>query len=501
MFFSRRKFLAGSAGFSLLSLARPSKLVAAALKDRPLAGVDGRQNLFMAFNNIRNPEEGESDEFTTIRNIERVLAEVDVPRGSTVIGIGARTGSANDPYSAPGEMGYAWEYGTPFRASVTSIKDASATPLNVDDPIPVTQIAVLDESTAHRFEYDDPSRAGTALWNFYKDETTVEGVNLGMHNTFSDRDGGMLEAVFDQSQAALKNPKGWATSDARKSLQKFMPRLREDKVWKNLAQSMGNPVLHSEWLPYIRQQGWQGAAVILRGSMMNVAQFHLQEWNRHSPADPKFKVGSGMHGPLKIQMGQEVRPFITPAEGAWTMVGFIWDLENKTSTPSMREYESFSDLFGQDYHIHGFQDNGSIGGHTHFSALGEGKLSVSLYPLKFEAGKTAFLFNNDLKFDWGSLKQSTGGLKIKVRNDGQNFVRNLAVQLAVVGTLGHLDSPQKLLIPKMAPGESIEIYFQGDAGRAGTVERELWLDRDGHFIEGGEGTRNNRYRFGTKTRR
>ncbi len=494
MEFTRRRFLASSAGASLLSFFNPTRLLADALKAKPFAKVDGRQNLFMAFNNIHNPESGESDEFTTMHNLERVLGEMDVPRGRTVIGIGARTGFANSPYSAPGEMGYRWEYGTPFEGVVTHIKDASATPLGKDDPIMVTQVAVLDESTAHHFEYNDPAQAGKALWTFYNDNTGELG--KGMHNLFSDMDGGMLETVYNKSQAALRDPNGWGTSSARNALQKFMPRLGEDKVWNNLSKTLGNTLIHSEWLPYIRKQGWPGAAIVLRGSMMNVAQFHIQEWNFRAANDGhRIQIGKGKHGPFHIQFGQEVRPFITPAAGTWTMVGFLWDLQSGSSTPSMKDYSVFSDLFGQDYHIHGFQDNGSVGGHTHFSMLSEKKLTVSLYPLSFQGGQTGFLFNNDLRFDKSKALQSSSSFSINVVNDGQNFLRNVNVQIATVGLFEALGNIERIVIPKMAPGESVRVTFKGAAATSTTEQRDLWIDRNGAFIEGGAGTGNNRVRF------
>ncbi len=90
------------------------------------------ENLFLAFNNIKNPENGESDEFTTIRNINNILNQMNVRNGTAIIGIGARTGSPADPYGTPGEMGYLWKKGEPWTGKVTHIKDARPVPLLVD---------------------------------------------------------------------------------------------------------------------------------------------------------------------------------------------------------------------------------------------------------------------------------------------------------------------------------------------------------------------------------
>jgi hypothetical protein len=453
------------------------------------------ENIFMAFNNIKDAEAGESDEFTSMRNIQKILSEMQVPQGTTVIGIGARTGSPEAPYALPGEMGYLWRTGDAWRGKVTSHIDARPVPLNLDDPIVVTQVGVLHESTAHHFELNSPEREGTVLWSLYNDDTGSPALGYGMHNLFDDVDGGLLSQIYKSSRKALKNPQSWATPKERAKLQRFMPNLKDDRVWSNFSQTLAKPVVHSEWLPYVRSQGWPGAAVVLRGSMENVTQFHLLEWVRKSPKEPEFEIGKGTHTLLKIRAGREARPFITVDDAEWTMVGFIWDLGSEMSSPSMPTYQNFSDIFGQDFHIHGFRDDGKVGGHTLCALLGSGKLSVSLYPLTFDENESAFLFNNDLRIVKDSIAQFDGGLVVRVANVGRNFVRNVSVQLSKRRLLGSLGAAENLVIPLLRPGEEKLVRFTGKTARDRQARRCLWIDRNGHFIEGEEAEKNNKVYF------
>jgi hypothetical protein len=453
------------------------------------------QNIFMAFNNIKNPEDGESDEFTTIRSVQEVLKRMEVPTGTSVIGIGARTGGPNAPYASPGEMGYLWKVGDEWNAKVTHHVDASPVPLHLDDPIIVSQVGVLYESTAHHFEINDPSLEGSVLWTLYNDDTGSKTLDVGMHNLFSDVDGGLLEQIYKSSQKATEKPEGWASSRDRSQLQKFMPRLSNDRVWNNFSATLGKTFVHTRWREYVREQRWPGAAVVLKGSMQNVTQFHLREWVRKSPQEPEFEIGKGTHTFLKIKAGREARPFITKEEGAWTMVGFIWDLDSQRSNPAMNVYRDFSDIFGQDFHIHGFKNDGSVGGHTLCALLGSGKLSVSLYPLSFDKNESAFLFNNDLKWVPDSVVQSSAGLSAIVHNDGENWVRNVSLQLSRKNGLGSYVDTEKQVLSLLKPGERRRVQFKGKAATIANAKRRLWVDREGHFLEGGSGAQNNRLEF------
>jgi len=449
------------------------------------------ENLFLTFNNIKDPEGGESDEFTSIRRVQALLAELGISDGTTVIGIGARTGSPSRPYATPGEMGYLWKMGEPWTGKVTSHIDASPVPLLLDDPIVVTQVGVLHESTAHHFEINDPSLEGSVLWTLYHDDTGSPTLGVGMHNLFSDVDGGLLEDLYDASRAALSHPNSWMTDRVRNRLITHIPDLRNNRVWDNFSSTLSNPFIHSRWLPYVRRQGWKGAAIVLRGSMENVTQFHLKEWVRKSPAEPEFEIGKGTHTSLKIKAGREARPFITHDDKTWTMVGFIWDLEASNRSTSMKTYRDFSDIFGQDFHIHGFSQDGTVGGHTLCALLGAGKLSVSLYPLTFERNATAFLFNNDLKIVPSSVAQSSAGLTVQITNSGENFARNVSVRLDRRAFPGvHVD-PEDVVVPLMRPGQTVRVQFRGAAARRAGTRRRIRLDRDGHFLEGGSDKANN----------
>src|SRR4051812_22924244 len=126
---TRRQFVTGGM-FSLVGLMFMSSFFgrflarAAQIAGRRFSRVRRGENLFMAFNNIRDPEAGESDEFTSIRKIHSLLSELQVPIGTTIIGIGARTGHPENPYGAPGEMGYLWKMGDIWNGKVTSPVDA-----------------------------------------------------------------------------------------------------------------------------------------------------------------------------------------------------------------------------------------------------------------------------------------------------------------------------------------------------------------------------------------
>jgi len=450
------------------------------------------ENLYWAFLPILSPEHGESDEFTTIANIERLLTEHGVPVGTTVIGIGARSGTVDDVYGAPGEMGYVWTFGEPWQGHVTNVKDASPVPLGKDDPIIVTQVGVLAEDTAHRFEIDDPSLAGSVLWTFYEDETVQTVLHRGLHNSFSDVDGGATETLFHYAQAARSYPDDWANAKARRRLAAYFPNLWDDAVWENFQATFGMDILHQQWLPYIRQQGWQGAAVVLRGSFMNVNQFHLREWNAKSPQDPEWELFKGTHTLLKVRYGREVRPYVDPESAEWTKVGFIWDMARADATPSMEYWQHVSDIFGHPFHIHGFRDDGAHGGHTLCCALGAtGKLSVALYPLRFAAGESAVLFNNDLQVVAESLVGTADGLRVTCRNNGENFARNVRVDLQ---EMGGRDS-ESITLPLVGPRQDCVVEFKSALARSRTKDRAICVDVPGHFIEGGAGKKNNVLRF------
>lgn len=477
---TRRTFVA-SASASVAALASPRWIKAFGQSGTNPTGT----NFFYAFNHIRDAETGESDEFVTIDHIERMLTMRGIQPGTTVIGIGARSGTANDPYGQPGEMGYRWTLGTQWNGVVTSTVDASPVALNRDDPITVTQIGVLDESTAHRFILDGRNAVGSVLWSLYEDDTMRPVIHRGFHNTFSDIDGGMVDALYGITRKAKAGIAPGAMERIR--LKNYIPALADDLIWEHFRSTLGQPLIDKQWHAYIREQGWQGAAIVLRGTFANVAQFHLREWNNLTPQDPDFKLGVGIHGPLRIQYGREVRPFMDNETAEWTMVGFLWDEQATGTALPMPEFSKAIDIFGQDFHIHGFRDDGKHGGHTLFSMLGEGPLEVSLYPLSFAAGQAA-LYNTDLELLAETAQQDGGVFSVSVRNHGETYVRNLGARLAA-GLL-----VEDAYIGLIAPGETARFVFVGPVAQRADRPRIVKLDYERRLLEGGAGRANNEIR-------
>jgi hypothetical protein len=485
MTLSRRRFIRNASAIPVVGLG-VSGLSLGSRSSAALAGLEYRgENLYLAFNAIREVEAGESDEYTTIANIERILTELGVPSGTQIIGIGARSGTASDPFGKPGEMGYLWEFGSPWRGGVTSTVDASFVPLAKDDPIIVTQVGVLTPSSGHHFRYDNPDLRGSVLWTLFEDETVRPAYQIGFHNAFKDLDGGLTETIYHCSRAALKNPANWARPRDRAKLEKFMPDLRDDKVWSCFSQTLGEPFLIKHWQKYIKEQGWDGAGVVIQGEMANVLQFHLREWNQKSPNEPSFEIGQGTHPPLNIRHGREIRQFITKEPSHWSMVGFIWNMESSQASPPMHEWMRFSDLFGQPFHIHGFRSDGLIGGHTLMPLLSAGVLTVSLYPLSFKENETAFRLNNDLLMRRETLLVTEDLVQVDVQNHGDNFARNVVCSLRDRRGRG-----QSITLNVLNPHEIRNLRFARPE-RSGTYV--LSIDSPKNFFEGGEGRKNNEF--------
>lgn len=506
---SRRVFVNWGAALPLAALVAKQEAFADALgfKNTGMQAFANRpfsKNLYIAFNPINNPEKGESDEYTTMRNLERILGEMKVPQGSHIIGIGARSGVPGAPYAMPGEMGYFWKYGSEWDGKITSPADATPLPFGLDDPITVTQVGILDPESAHRITFDDASERGKVLWSLENDETTYPVVKRGFHNMFSIRDGGMIETIYEAGQAAQKQGPSWATNVWRKKLTVHIPDLAEDVVWENFKATFPRGLLHERCHTYVKEQGWQGAAVVLKGKVSNVAQFHLMEWNRHSPNDPELEFGKGIHlGPLKVRLGREVRPFINKGETDWTMVGFIWDMA-ASSQPMMSHWQDASDIFGNDFHIHGFRDDGVAGGHSLFAMLGAGEVSIDLYPLNFMEDAGAYCLNNDLEVISTSLAQFSEGLQIKIRNNGEMFARNVRVDLNILNNLGIMvdrnEGVETVVIPELQPRQEMMVSFTGKNGKNADRLRQVVIDPEGNFKEGNSGRGNNALRFDRKLR-
>jgi hypothetical protein len=493
MSFTRREFLQGSAGALLsaygLSGARfawgapPKGFATTGATDFSRFSLNER-NLFFAFNAIGEAEGGESDEFTTIENIERILAELRAPAGTRIIGIGARTGTESNVYGLPGEIGYTWKLGDPWNAKTTSAADGSALPLGKRDPLPVTQVAVLREETARPLEIPAGDLEDRVLWAFQHDDTFRQLYQHGFHNLFADLDDGRVDLLYRAAREAGKRGPGWATDDWKRDLRRVLPRLADEERWARFLEWFPGGFLRERALSEIRREGWEGAAVVLEGRFSNVVQFHLREWVRKTPKEPTFQLRKGTHvPPLNVKVGREVRPYLTAEPADWTMVGFLWDRKNRKSYPSISRWAQAVDLFGEDFHLHGFRNDGTAGGHTLF-CTGAGPLKVTLYPLSFVEGKSALVLDNDLAFLPETLRREGDQVVVSLRNDGENFSRNVKVALTAKGKVRQSQS-----LPVLRPRERREVSFRWEDG---LKRPELVIDREGRFLEGGEGTRNNR---------
>ncbi len=470
---NRRDFLLGATALPLLPFPFSFKQAKAA--------VGGGDNLYLVFNPLRNVEDGELNEYVTMAQLEKLLAEMKVPNGSTVIATGLRSGVAGQEYDLPGELALKWDLGSPWHGKVTHHLDSSPVPLSKEDPIVAGMFGVLNPATAHTFEVGDAKLQGSVLWTFSEDETVKEPFGIGFHNGFQDVDHGLTNALYLCSREAKAGE--FREDYWRSRMSQYMPNLQDDTIWNNFTSSIGKSWVESQWIPYMKKQGWVGAAIILEGSMMNPALFHMLEVkNRTSPQQPAFQIGKGTHTALKIRFGREVRQFVEPGESSWTAVGFLWD----TGTPEMQAWEQTSDVFGHDFHIHGARNDGTRLGHMLFSMLGSGNLKVSLYPLQYKNNENAFIFNNDLSLVPQSLSQTQSGLSIQVHNDGENFSRNVKVRLK--GGFGK----ETVVIPTMAPKEKRVVIFNGQEGRNPSGKRIIEVDPDGDFLEGGKGRENNK---------
>lgn len=441
-----------------------------------------KENFYFLFNNLRDVEDGELKEFTTIETIEKIFEREGIPKGSTVIATGLRSGTVENPYEYPGELALHWKYGSPWNGKVTHKVDASPVAFDKKDPVVTAMVGVLQENTAHHFVIDDPKRAGTSLWTFYKDDTVKTIFKKGLHNAFSDVDGGAANDIFKFSQRDYESKANW-----RKKLEKHFPNLSQNLYWQNLESTVDQGVLEKEWMPYIKAQGWPGAAIILRGSFMNILQFHFREVKHQiGVSDPAFAFGKGTHGPLNIRFGREVRPFTEPGESEWTMMGFLWNFDHPTHGDAMKVWEKASDVFGHPFHVHGFRNDGSRMGHTLFAQLGTGKLNVSLYPLGYNTNQDAFFFNNDLKVVPKSFQQLPTGLSVQIQNDGENFNKDIVIRLEAG------NQKEDVVLPLLKPHEVATVMFSGNIGKNTSAKRKVTLDPTPDFNEGGKGASNNR---------
>jgi hypothetical protein len=479
--FSRRSFVNFCAASPFL--AAWDKSAAALYRNTAPSG-----NIFLAWNDIHGPENGESDEYTTIENIVRMVRDWGIPNGRRLIGIGARSGTPDATFEMPGEMGYSWLLGSPWEGLISNPTGGPALGLGMSDPIPVTQVGILDDHTAHRFTLDGSSMAGQVLWSFYNDDTFNERTHKGFRNLFSDVDAGLADTLFQAANLAKASPGNWATNAWRQKLARFMPNLASDEYWRAFVATLHSSILERDWLPYIRSQNWQGAAVVLRGSMMNVGQFYFKEWNRRAPSEPNFKVGAGMHGPLHMQYGREMVPVMRNEDSDWSMVGFIFDTERN---PDLVKWRRASDIFGQPYHIHGFRADGKHGGHTLMSTMGTGNLELSLYPLNFTSGESSYFFDADLRVVTSSLEQLSTSLSIQIENVGANFARNVTVKLENILT----NRKEEVVIPMMRGGERATARFTGTIAKDQSARRRVTADPRHNFIETTAAQRNNVFTF------
>ncbi len=445
---------------------------------------------------------GETQEFSTIENVKRVLRERGIQPHEIVLAVGDRSGRAGDPLGYPGEVIVhgAWgEDGDGLQLVSEEPASGRTAPLREDDVILFTIVMRLDPATGIELPvYDDPSRAGTVLWSFHRDESAVRigPLRFGFFNVFSDVDGGLTEDFFKAAEAAREAPGIWATEEWRSRLAAHVPPLEDDRIWKNLSQSMHEGLLFGEWIPELRRRGHAGAAVVMRGSAMNVNTFRVKKINRTKPSDPriKFKLDGGTP---RFELPQEAGLDAEHDPARWTFVGLITDFENEAAfRPSLETWKHGSEAFGSGFHIHGYRQDGRKTGHVLTAMLGPEKLQVVLYPLDFSKPEKAMVHNNDLRLA-AVTKLSDGSVRAVVENLGENFARDVGVAYRVrtrnargSGTRVH---EERVAIPLLGPREArtVEIVSP-DGSRNGSVRSAtVIVDPGGDFLEGGQGRENN----------
>ncbi len=496
---SRRQLLRlggmGAAGLALpFASALPLPGSARALRRvsaAPLTpGMGPTGNLYLLFNSVPQGESGESDEFTTAANLRRLLGELRVPWGATVIALGTRSGTPADPYGLPGEMALHWREGSPWTGVVTDPTDASPVAWGEDDPCPFLMVGVLDDATAHRFRIF--GQEGACLWNFYRDDTVRPLLGVGFHNAFSDRDGRLAETLYRSARGARRDPAGWATAGERDRLAGFLPLLRDDAVWDRFRSTWAVPLVKSSLLRYVRDRGWHGAAVVMRGAFESVVAFHQQAWNHRLPGEGDYELFTGGGGPLGFRYRSEYRSFAEPESAAWTMMGFLWNTEAQGAVPDVGRWMDDSDIFGHPFHVHGFRDDGSRLGHVLSACVGRGPIEIALYPLRFEQGNGAHAFDNDLRLLPETLRQTATELSVVLENDGESFARRVAVRLSDFFGV----RKETVELPIVGPRERVRLRFTSSIGRdARAGYRDLRADHRKAFLEGGDGKANNRLAF------
>ena len=444
-----------------------------------------KRNLMFAFNSMHDAGKGESDEYTTVANLFRIMREHGVPDGSWVTAIGVRTGNEDEAFSSPGELGFLWEVGSAWDGFVTNHKTGAATPLGLNDPIVVSQFCILDPKSAHRLDITDPSRKGEVLWTFHTDNTTVPVINMGAHNVYSGRDDGLSKFLF--KAAVRANKSGRISRGTEKKLKAWLPALEDSNIWSNFRRTFAGGALKEEWLRYIKEKGWHAAGIVLKGSFMNVNQTYVSEWNKKHPKESAIKFFKGEHGPLKTQYGVELQLTMNRDTRDWVKVGTLWNSEATDVEEEVAHWKEFTDSYGHDFHIHGFTKERDEGGHTLFCQYGGGPLEVYLFPIQLNAGGGAYAFNNDLSFELDTITKDDRGLGLTVVNSGENFERNVEVTLSG----GLFRSREKIWIELLGPRQKRRINFSSKLAKAHDTRRKVTLDSGGRFIEGGENRTNN----------
>lgn len=445
-------------------------------------------NLMMIFNSIPDGHSGESDEFCTMQGVVESLEAMKIPKNRTLIGLGIRTGFANNPFAAPGEMAMAWDMTKPWEdvAVIGSNVDSSPVPFNKDDPMPFGFFGVLNPESAYKFQYGGPQDSGKVLWDFNQDDTTVPVIGLGFHNSFSHVDGGMMNELYKAAKDAKSQHFNWGDQKRRTKIQKYLYGADRNLDYTNISRTLGGGIIEKEWLPLLRRKGWKGAAVILRGRFQNVVQMHNTEWNHRYPGDgifDGFNKGTGRPLGMKLKTEYKIYNEDTPAE--WTQMGFIWDFE---TYPEILDWAHLADGFGHLYHFHGYREDGTRMGHTMMASLADSAIDVELYPLTFESGKTAIHVNDDLIATPINFKPGSSNVTVRVENKGWNSCRNVEVKLSQ----SNMVLSRAEIIPHLKPQSFEEVTFTNLAISPSTSFR-IAVDSKKHFLEGGLKKANNKF--------
>jgi hypothetical protein len=166
------------------------------------------------------------------------------------------------------------------RTAYQSDGQGRATDLDPETPLTFSVFALISPNQPVTFTYADPQQAGKVLWNFHIDRTERRILfwNLGFHNSYSGNDAKATDTFFHAAKDAHDH--GRLDQKWRATLRRFLPSLSADDVWTNFDMSAANPENETTWLMAMREHGWQAAAFVMEGSLLDVDHFRITTVNK-----------------------------------------------------------------------------------------------------------------------------------------------------------------------------------------------------------------------------